>query len=1095
MLKPIHKLTISLISIICLCLFQCKKGDKLFEKVNSSHSNIHFNNSITTNDSLNILRFENIYNGAGLATADFNNDGKLDVFFAGSQVSSKLYLNKGDLTFEDVTEKAHLTTNRWCTGVAAVDINSDGRMDIHVSTIHPKINQSAENYFFINQGNDANGTPIFEEKAKEMGLNDKSYSIQAAFLDYDLDGDLDMYLLTNSMESYNRNIIVPQVPNPNAKSLDLFYENKGADNQGLPHFENVSQQVGFLQVGWGLGVVVNDFNNDGYPDVYASNDFISNDHLYINQKNKTFKDEIGLYMQHNARNSMGVDMADINNDGLNDLVAVDMLPDDNLRKKTMFPDVDFEKYDNSLAKGYMPQFVRNVLQLNNGNGTFSEIAYMAGIAATDWSWTPLIADFDMDGNRDILISNGYKLDITDLDFVTYRDENDIFGASMNERLNKMQEAFNGLKGVKKHNFFFKNEGDLKFSDKTIDVGLDQPSYSNGTAYADFDNDGDLDLVMNNIDDEAFLYENLSRKEKEGNNSIQFKFENNNKAFEPYGAKIEVFYQGNKQYAEYQTIKGYKSTLDPRLFFGLGLASKVDSVVVYWSKDKKSIFYNLAANKIHILNPKILKNIEPTSPKTTDFMMLDDNFGIDFIDKQAEFNDFAIQQTKFINHSEQGPSVAVADVNGDKLDDVYIGGAAHESGILYIQNTNSRFTKMVFPAKDQEEVSCIFIDVDGDKDQDLYCVAGSTEFGQNYLNLQDLLYLNDGKGRFTKSQLPDLHASGSVAMAVDVENDGDMDIFRAATLIPNQYPVSPESYVLINDGKGKFTIGNKEKTALGNITGATFADLNKDNYQDLIVLGEFMPLTIYKNQKGKLDFTNPIIVPNTEGIWQSILADDVDNDGDIDFIGGNIGLNLPYKATDNEPFKVYAKDFDVNGNFDAIFGYYLNGKEYPVHPRGTMIAQLISTRRRYATYADYGKATMDDFLPKDERKGILELSAKTFEHLLFKNEGDFKFSTKPLPNICQISTINSITVEQQKGGKRYIYAGNNFGFEVLSGKLDASLGGVFSISPNQKIQVKNNTGLNLSGYTKRVGKVNLANRKTLYLATVCNRKPHFFQPVE
>ena len=744
------------IFVILFIFVGCTSKKKRFEKLPTSQTNITFNNAISITDTLNVLNFEYIYNGGGVGVGDVNGDGQTDIFFAGNQVSSKLYLNTGKsgFEFEDITQKAGVKTITWCTGVAMIDINQDGKLDIFISTINPKIDKSADKLLFINQGNNDDGIPIFKESAKLVGLSDGCYGTQAVFLDYDLDGDLDAYLLTNAIEHFNRNNNVGQRTDGGGRSVDKLYRNEGNNAQGLPIFKDVSKEAGILMEGWGLGIIVNDFNNDGYPDVYVGNDFLSNDHLYINNKNGTFTNKIADYMRHQSHNSMGLDMADINNDGLNDLVVVDMLPDDNLRQKTMFGTIDYDKFQENLKKGYQPQYVRNVLQLNNGNNSFSDIGYMAGVAATDWSWSPLLADFDNDGLRDLLITNGYRLDVTDLDFVVYRGDQEVFG-DPKERTKKMQEAFKNLKGINKPNFFYKNKGDLTFENVAEQYGLDAPSYTNGTAYADFDNDGDLDLVMNNIDEEAFIYQNNtiqkgSEGKSENNHFLRIKLAGNSPNLQGLGAKVSLFFQGKIQYAEHQTIRGFKSSVENVMHFGLGNIQKIDSLKIVWTSGKIQILKNIAVNKVLTLQEKEAnKANQNTNPKSEmTFEEVSKEMNVDFSSQENDYNDFLIQHTLPRKHSEMGAGITVGDVNGDKLQDFFVGASAHQKGAFFLQNANNTFKKIEFIEKNEEDAGTLLFDADNDKDLDLYCVSGSSEFTMNYNRYQDRLYKNDGKGNFT-----------------------------------------------------------------------------------------------------------------------------------------------------------------------------------------------------------------------------------------------------------------------------------------------------------------------------------------------------------
>lgn len=1090
--------------IIFLLLFgACTSEDTLFEKVSANHTNITFNNAIKVTDSLNVLEFEYIYNGAGVGVGDVNNDGLTDIFFAGNQVSSQLYLNKGNFEFEDITTNANVSTKSWCTGVAMIDINQDGKLDIYLSTIHPERNKSALKLLFINQGNDKNGVPIFKESAKEIGLADDSYGTQASFFDYDLDGDLDMYLLTNAMEGYDRNNSIGQHHDTSGRRVDKLFRNEGNNKQGLPIFRNFSKEAGIVDDGWGLGVIINDINQDGYPDIFVGNDFFSNDHLYINNKNGTFSNKTNEYFRHLSQNSMGVDMADINNDGLNDLVVLDMLPEDNLRQKTMFPNIEYDRFQDNLRKKFYPQYVRNVLQINNGNGSFSDIGYLSGVAATDWSWSPLLADFDNDGWRDLLITNGYRLDVTDLDFIVYRRDFEAIG-NPKDRLKKMQEAFATLTGVKKPNLLFKNKGNLQFENATKAFGLGDASYTNGTAYADFDNDGDLDLVMNNIDDEAFIYRNkLMDKNKDAssvnNHFLRLKLQGNNQNRSAFGAKVNIWYQGKYQFAEHQTIRGYKSTVEDFIHFGVGNASKIDSLKITWASSKEQVIKNISPDRVLIVNENNALYISKQLPKEKiyTFKEVSQEYHIDWNSEELEYNDFLIQHTLQHKHSELGGGIAVGDVNNDGLEDFFVGGSAHKQGAFFLQNANGKFTKKYFTEKTEEDMGVLLIDIDNDNDLDLYCVSGSSEFTTNSAKYQDRLYLNDGKGNFKPSvgYLPITKSSGICINACDFDKDGDLDIFRGGRVRSTEYPLAPESYLFQNNGKGhlnNIAPSIQDLSLCGMVTAALWTDYDNDTWMDLIVVGEFMPICIYKNNKGK-SFTKiiPKGLEKSNGWWNSISGGDFDNDGDTDYIVGNLGLNTKVKASESQPVSVYAKDFDDNAIMDPLFTAYNQDKEYLVHPRGTLIGQLISMRRRFKTFKEYGETTFDKVLPPADLKNIKKLQAYTFANSYLENKGNGHFELKPLPIEAQFSVMYGTLIKDfnDDGNLDILSVGNDYGTEVLTGRYDAGIGNY--LQGDGKGNFKNvsvrKSNFFVKGDARAIAQLHLKNGNSLYLVSQINNK--------
>ena len=1082
-----------------------QKKETRFQLIPSSHTGVDFNNQIAESDTLNILLFEYLYNGAGVGVGDFNNDGLSDIFFAGNMVSSRLYLNKGNFKFEDVTTSAGLQTSFWCTGVALSDVNQDGLLDIYVSTIHPKENKKSPNLLFLNKGNDKNGLPSFEEIASKTGLADSSYSTQAAFLDYDRDGDLDVYLLNNALENYSRNTPIGQRTDGQGKSQDRLYRCDGFDPEGRPVYKDVSAEAGILTEGWGLGIIVNDINRDGYPDVYAANDFLSNDHLYINNKNGTFTNKIASYLKHQEFNGMGMDAGDINNDGLNDIVVTDMMPDDNLRQKTMFSTIGYDKFVLNLRKHYQPQYVRNVLQLNNGNGTFSDIGYLAGIYATDWSWSSLLADFDNDGYRDLLITNGYRKDITDLDFIAYSREASMFGTDK-RRLQKAIAAVNELEGVKKSNFMFRNNGDLTFADQASAWGLDQPSYSNGAAYADFDNDGDLDLVMNNINDEAFLYRNnLNDEPHEGNNFLRIKLAGDKGNLQGLGSKITLYSQGKILFAEHQLQRGYKSTVEATEHFGLGDMQKIDSLIIEWQSGKQQVQKNVAINQVLSLeekNASLKTNARNLSPQTifkevhTKYNIHHKPFGDeDFVDfKQGQ----ALLPQKY---SQLGPGVAVGDINDDGLADFIVGAPKGKAASIFYQQTSGTFKNDSLPSKIQEDLGLLLFDADNDGDNDLYCVSGSSEFGKDAKNYQGRFYRNTGKGKFKldNTSLPEIKSSGSCVIANDFDKDGDLDLFLGGRISPLRYPESPDSYLLQNDGKGNFTdITPGDLKKAGMVTSALWTDFDNDNWTDLIIAGEWMPITFFKNSGGKLARFQPenLRAENTVGWWNSLSAGDFDNDGDTDYIAGNLGLNSLYKASEKEPVCIYAKDFDENGSLDPILCRYIQGKEYITHARETLTEQMVSMRRIFQRYSVYGNSTFSEIFPAEKLKDALILKATLLASSYIENKGNGNFSFKALPVGAQFSPVFGTTVTDfnDDGNLDVLSVGNSYSAEPLAGLYDAGIGTCLQGDGkgNFRSVPVTESGFFVDKDAKGLAEINLGNRKMAWITTMNRDSTKMFE---
>ncbi len=1116
MVSTVSKVFLKLILLFCLplfCFLSCKKQQPLFIKMDASITGVGFSNTLTESDSINIFTFEYMYNGGGVGIGDFNNDGLQDIFFTGSMVPNKLYLNKGNFKFEDITVTAGIKPSQWCSGVSMVDVNMDGLLDMHICTVYPDSSKKEPNLFYINTGIDAKGYPHFQDKATEMGLNDSAYSTQAAFFDYDHDGDMDMFLCTNSGKESDRNALRGQYTNGRGLAQDKLYRNNGINPfTSLPVFYNVSNEAGIQTDGWGLGLIIKDINGDGWQDIYVANDFQSNDHLYINNHNGTFTNKIDTYLKHQCHNAMGVDMADFNNDGLEDFCVVDMMPDDNMRQKTMFGSIQNDKYNDALRMGYQPQFVRNVLQLNNGplpgedsNATsFSDIGLLAGIAATDWSWSALFADFDLDGNKDLLITNGYVKDITDLDFVNFMNESSLFGekgskmASMLSMATKMGE-------VKKRNFLFKNNGDLTFTNKAKEWGLTDLSFSNGAAYADLDNDGDLDIVMNNLNAPAFIYKNNSKHSKTSNttNSLVIRLNGNRQNAYGTGAKVSVWSNGKLQYAEHCTQRGYLSNVDSRLFFGLGPSNTIDSVQICWVSGNKQLLKNITANKLLVLNEK-------NAVKPVDNIKVDETALLKDVSNFYNLNQYKHQENDYLDfdyqyslphlYSRQGPSIAVADINGDDLEDVYIAGASRHSGYFLLQTTKGFITKpmLQLPQKKlQEETGVLLFDADNDGDNDLYCVAGGNEFGDS-ASYQDLFFVNDGKGNFkaVATALPNTTASGSTAIAADIDHDGDLDLFIGGRNKPHVYPLSSKSYLLRNDTDPKthqikFTdITSQTCPALlqpGMVSCAIFTDYDNDGFADLMLGGEFMPLQLYKNKLGKrFELLNIPAFKKSEGWYNSLAAGDFDNDGDMDYVAGNLGLNCRYKATEQEPISVRFSDFDKNGSIDAFLYGYNNGKEYPLQTRMVVTEQIPSLKKRMLYFHDYGKMTYNEMFTDQERENAKELSAFQMHSLYIENKGNNQFGVKKLPMAAQIAPIFGISIEDvdADGNLDIIAIGNSYAPEALSGRYDALNGLVFKGNGmGEFVSIKMmKSGFSVTGDGKALVKLNFKNAHCILLAT-------------
>lgn len=1017
------------------------KDSQLFHLLSPDDTGVTFSNTLTESDTLNAIDYDYLYNGAGIAIGDIDNDGLQDIFFGGNMVSSKLYLNKGNLQFEDITKKAGVATDRWVTGVSMADVNSDGYTDIYVCVAGPNKSAEKPNMLFINNGN---GT--FAESANAYGLADTGYSTQAAFFDYDRDGDLDLYLLTNALENFPRNNARPKKVNGQGLSTDRLYRNNGNNT-----FTNVSREAGILIEGYGLGVGIADINNDGWPDIYASNDFITNDILYISNGDGTFTDRSKQYLKHQSWNAMGTDIADFNNDGLLDIVTVDMLPPDNQREKTMIAAANYDRYERNLSLDYQPQYIRNSLQLNNGNGTFSEVGQLAGIYRTDWSWAPLFADYDNDGYKDLLITNGYRKDVTNLDFIIYKRQEGQFGDDAHQS-KTMAKLIKELPGVKVHNYIYQNTGNLSFTDKSEEWGLDAPSYTNGAAFADLDNDGDLDLVMNNIDEAAFIYRNDANTLPDRHH-LRIKLEGDAKNKAGLGAKLTLRYGGHQLYHDHSVYRGYKSTVENVVHFGLGKVTQVDTLEVVWPDGRQQIIQNVKADQVLTVRYADATDLGATPAATTIatlFNGMDSTAtGIGYRHRENDFVDFKLQPLLMQKYSQGGPGIAVGDVNEDGLEDFYIGGSSDASGMLYLQQTNGKFKGAPFTdtIKHGDDMGSLFFDADNDGDLDLYVVSGGSEFREESAEYQDRLYRNNGKGAFTliPSALPGTRSSGSCVVAADYDQDGDLDLFVGGRVVPQRYPLPATSYILQNNG-GRFTdVTDKvcpELQQIGLVTAALWTDADQDGQVDLMLTGEWMPVTLFRNKNGRfVNVTRDSGLQDAIGWWNSLAAGDFDNDGDMDYIGGNFGLNSAYKASAEEPVTITAKDFDNNGSIDPVLGHYLMGKNYPAHPRDAMTDQMVSLRRKFQTFSQYASIGYGDLFSREELSGAIVAKSTHLQSSYIENLGNGKFKINPLPVQAQFAPVFGITVNDYNGDGNLdlLLTGNNYGTEIQAGWYDASIG--------------------------------------------------------
>lgn len=1056
---------------LCVLLASCASKNTLFQKIPSGRSGITFNNRITENDSVNILDMENVYNGGGVGIGDFNGDGLPDIYFTGNVVPNKLYLNKGSLKFEDVTAAAKVEgEGKWSRGVSVVDINNDGLLDIYISVTILKDSVMRENILYINQGNDKNGVPVFKDMAAEYGLNDNSYTTQTAFFDYDNDGDLDAYMGVNVFApGENANVFRRIYKNGEHPNTDRLYRNDWDSAKGHPVFTNVSKQAGISQEGFAHSVTICDLNQDGWKDVYVTNDYLSENLLYINNGNGTFTNRSKEYFKHTAMNAMGADVVDINNDGLSDVIELDMNPEDNYRKKTMLGSGNYQYYLNADYYGYQYQYVRNCLQLNRGNVSnsndsmnhpvFSDISFYSGVAQTDWSWTPLVGDFDNDGCRDLIVTNGFPKDVTDLDFIAYR--NTAFATTNKEELlSKMPE-------VKISNYAFRNGGNLKFSNVTEAWGLEKVSFSNGAAAVDLDGDGDLDVVINNINDEAFIYENtLDNQKQTAHNYLQVRLQGDRMNRNGLGSWVKIFYNnGQKQVYETNPVRGYLSSVQSDVNFGLGAVPLVDSLLVIWPDNKTQKITNIKTNQQVTVKQSEASalyswNSETKSQEPSWFWEVGDSLGLTYTDRQKDFNDFSVQRLLPHKLSEYGPPMATGDVNNDGTEDLIIGNSDGIGEVVFLQKQNGLFEKKqlnAYPAgKTSVDKGLQLFDADNDGDLDLYISVGGYEASSNSACYQDKFYVNDGKGNFTldTTVLPINHTSKSCVRAADFDNDGDLDLFIGGRVEPGRYPQPVSSILLRNDSKQghiKFTdVTNEMAPALKNIglvCDAQWVDINKDGFRDLVLAGEWMPVTFLLNQHGKfVDATQSSGIQKAVGWWNCLYAGDFDNDGDTDFIAGNLGENSFFKASDTYPLKNYFSDFDNNGTGKSITTEFIKDrddtyKEFPANSRDEVIDQIPVIQKKISSYKNFASATIDKLFTKDQLNKALRCYANYLASSFIENVGNGKFNIKPLPALAQMAPVCAVVAgDFDRDGKTdVVLAGNDFGSELFNGKLDASYG--------------------------------------------------------
>jgi hypothetical protein len=1093
----------------------------------ASTTGINFANTISENDSLNMFVNEYTYMGGGVGIGDFNRDGLPDLFFAGNQSSSRLYLNKGKMRFEDITKTAGVTTDSWCTGVSVVDINGDGWPDIYVCVSGNVPGARRRHLLFINQHD-----LTFKEEAAEYGLADTSYSTQAVFFDYDKDGRLDMYLLNHTLDDPFPNTLRDRTVDTNAIAGDKLYHNEGIPPGGThPVFKEVSHQAGIIEDGNGLGVVVGDFNGDGYPDIYVANDYVRNDLLWLNNGNGTFSNGSAAAFGHQGYSGMGVDAADLNNDGLPDIITLDMQPATSERKKTLYSFLSEQRHQQEMEKGYEPQYVHNMLQLNIGNRPlaaqalatspvtmaspgsrtrpapvrppaqpfFSEIAGMAGLAETDWSWSVLIADFDNDGWKDVHITNGLGRDPTNSDFLEHV-HNTVMETGIPENDPGQRRTFmdrlTAIGPPKLHSYLYHNKDGLFFDDVSAEGGFTAASISNGAVYADLDNDGDLDIVTNNINGAA----SIMRNDSNPNHYLTLHLVGDSLNTDGIGALVHAYSKDKTQTVAQYPVRGYLSSVDNRPHFGTG-TQKIDSLEITWPDGKQQTLANPAMDTILTLNHKDAPIDDPAAAPDIGayFKDITAQLNIDFHHKETFFFDYQFQPLLLQKYSQEGPFISTGDLDGDGLEDFFVGGAFKQSGKVFLQKKTGGFNgkDLVGGFKYEEDMQSVTFDANGDGHPDLLVVGGSSEFDDHSAFYRPRLFLNDGKGNFHLDSMAIPPAVRTLAKAVaiaDIDGDGDSDIFIGGRLSLGSYPQPPVSYILRND-HGHFTDVTDEVCPIlrnpGMINAAVWADIDNDGKPDLIVTGDWMPIRIFHNNGHTLtEVTGKSGLSETSGFWRTLLVTDIDRDGYPDIVAGNLGLNNPFHINAKQPAELVAKDFDGNGTIDPIFCYYQQDDKgvYQLSPgisRDAWARQMPSIKKRYEHNADYARASMDELLTPDMRAGALVLNCKETRSGYFKGDGKGGFTFHPFPAMAQIAPINAMVCTDLTGDgiPDLILAGNEYQAATISGRYDASYGlllvgdGKGGFTPMRPTAA----GLLLDGDVRDLKLLHLNNRRVLLAA--------------
>lgn len=1081
------------------------KAETLFTLLPSDQTGVDFVNHVENQKNFNIFKYRNFYNGGGVAIGDVNNDGLSDIYLTGNMVPNRLYLNKGDFKFEDISESAGIMGNKpWSTGVVMVDVNQDGFLDIYVSNAGNLEGNNHDNDLYIN-----NGDLTFTEKANEYNLAKTGFTTHASFFDYDKDGDLDVYILNNS------NIPVSSLGYAEQRGV------RAQDWEGVPHifrgvgdmlmrndngkFVDVSEEAGIYGslIGFGLGVLVTDFNQDLYPDIYVSNDFYERDYLYINQKDGTFSEEIKDWTSHLSLSAMGIDIADINNDGLNDIFITDMLPEPEERVKSVMEFEGYTVFELKQSKDFFQQYIQNTLQLNNGNGTFSEVAYYSGIDATDWSWAGLMFDMDNDGLKDIFVTNGINHDLTDLDFVDFFANEIIQKMALTGRKESIDSIISKMPIKPQPNYAYKNNGDITFKNANKEWGFELPTRSNGAAYGDLDNDGDLDMVINNVNTEAFIYRNNTDSQLD-NNYIQLEFKGPETNPFAIGALAQFYFDGNVVNQELIPSRGFQSSMDYGMTLGLGQTANLDSIRIVWPDDRTQKLENVTANQRITVNHKEATEVYTVPKKIAQKTFIKElkNNSLS-AHEEDHYNDFDYEGLIYKKLSQEGPSLAVGDVNGDGNEDFFIGGAHGQAGTVYLHRGNGQLSpkkSRVFEQdKDFEDVAAAFFDADGDSDLDLMVGSGGNNVGKQR-SYKPRLYLNDGNGNFSASEkeIPSTFKNVATIAPYDFDQDGDVDVFIGSRSVVGVYGISPDHLFLENKGDGIFADATERlafdlKNA-GMVTDAEWTDVDGDNKKDLIITTEWDTPKVYKNSGRRLSKLSTSL-DSLHGWWNTVEAADLDQDGDQDFILGNQGLNLHYQPLENQPMKIWINDFDNNGTIEQIVTQNYNGGDYPIHQKRELTEQMVSLKKENLKASDYAKRTIQELFPAEVIEKSIVKQVTVSASVLAINEGGGNFTIKQLPARAQLSCVCDITCADvnNDGNLDLIMAGNNFEFKPQFSRLDASYGNLLLGDGNLGFEWQNynTSGFKIKEEVKYLEQLVDKKGNRYLIAAINNEKPKIF----